>query len=72
MPVILTICTDKGLQRQVQKLTRQELAKEKKYIQQFKQKHSKLVYGYKITNTMAVFDLVVQWYIEIRVLIGIE
>ena len=48
----------------MQKLARRELPREKEYTEWLERKHSKLVYRQEMTNAIAVFDLVVRWYIE--------
>ena len=70
--VALAVYIDEGLQRWVQELTRRELLREKEYLEQLEQKYSKLVYGYEITNTIVVFNLVVKQCIEVRVSLLIE
>ena len=64
MPVALAVCIDEGLWRRVQELARRELLREKEYLEWLERKHSKLVYRHEMTNIIAVFDLIVKWYIE--------
>ena len=63
MLVALAICTDEGLYRRVQELAGRELLGEKEYLEWLERKHSKLVYRHEMTNAIAVFNLVVKWYI---------
>lgn len=72
IPVALAVCTDDGLWRRVQELAGRELHGEKEYLEWLERKHSKLVCGHEMTNAMAVFDFVIKWRIETRVLINIK
>jgi sRNA-binding regulator protein Hfq len=43
------------------------MLREKEYLKWLKRKRSKLVYKHKITNAIAMFNLVVKWHIKARV-----
>ena len=70
IPVALAACTNAELWEQIQELAGRKLGGEREYVEWLEGKHSKLVCGYEMTNAMAVFNLVIKWRAETRVLIG--
>jgi superfamily II DNA helicase RecQ len=68
IPVVLAALTEETLQERIQELIGHKFPDVKEYIVWLGRKCPKLVCGIDMTNAMAVFNLVVNWRLEERVI----
>ena len=67
IPVVLAAKKEETLWKRVWDLAGKQIVDEAAYAEWLGRKHCKLVCGQEMTNVMAVFDLVLQWRIELQI-----